>query len=77
MPTLIDATALAGDLVDLRHTLHRHPELGLQLPVTQATVLEALSGLDLEISTGAATTSATSSRYTGLPPSAPTTRTAS
>lgn len=57
MPTLNDATDLGAELVDLRHTLHRHPELGLHLPVTQATVLEALSGLDLEVTTGTATTS--------------------
>lgn len=39
-------------LVDLRRRLHRIPEVGLHLPDTQAAVLEALSGLDLEVSTG-------------------------
>ncbi len=58
-PYLDDTRALASDLVDLRHTLHTRPEVGLQLPTTQATVLEALAGLDLEISTGTATTSVT------------------
>jgi len=48
-----------GDLVALRHTLHRAPEIGLDLPRTQATVLEALSGLGLEISTGTGCTSIT------------------
>ena len=57
MTFLDDARELAGDLSDLRHTLHKHPEIGLDLPVTQGTVLEALSGLDLEISTGTDTTS--------------------
>jgi len=57
MTFLDDARELAGDLNDLRHTLHKHPEIGLDLPVTQGTVLEALSGLDLEISTGTDTTS--------------------
>ncbi|MDT7650301.1 MAG: hypothetical protein QOI36_1707, partial [Pseudonocardiales bacterium] len=36
-----DAQALAPELVELRRTLHRHPEVGLQLPVTQETVLRA------------------------------------
>ncbi|MDL5157003.1 M20 metallopeptidase family protein [Actinomycetospora termitidis] len=54
-----DAVALAGDLVDLRRRLHRAPEVGLQLPRTQETVLEALRGLPLEITTGTTTTSVT------------------
>ncbi|WP_299447289.1 M20 family metallopeptidase [uncultured Phycicoccus sp.] len=41
------------DLVDLRRRLHRVPEVGLHLPETQAVVLEALAGLDLEVTTGA------------------------
>ena len=59
-PTYLDDTrALATDLTDLRRSLHRHPEIGLDLPWTQSTVLEALSGLDLEVSTGTGTTSVT------------------
>jgi hippurate hydrolase len=54
-----DARTLAPDLVDLRRRLHRHPEVGLQLPVTQQTVLDALDGLGLEITTGTSTTSVT------------------
>ena len=54
-----DAFSIAGDLRDLRHTLHRAPEIGLDLPTTQAIVLEALSGLDLEVSTGTGCTSVT------------------
>ena len=56
-----------GDLVELRHTLHRAPEVGLDLPRTQATVLEALSGLDLEISTGTGCTSVTAVLRGGAP----------
>jgi amidohydrolase len=48
---------LADELSHLRRTLHRHAEVGLQLPQTQADVLTALQGLDLEISTGTETTS--------------------
>ncbi len=40
------------DLTDLRRALHRTPEVGLELPHTQRLVLEALSDLDLEVSTG-------------------------
>ncbi len=46
------AERLAPELVALRRRLHRHPEIGLHLPVTQAAVLEALEGLDLEVTTG-------------------------
>lgn len=49
---LDDAVALAPELTALRHHLHRIPEIGLRLPLTQARVLEALEGLGLEISTG-------------------------
>jgi amidohydrolase len=54
-----DAEALTPELVDLRHRLHQHPEVGLDLPVTQRTVLEALDGLGLEVSTGTALSSVT------------------
>lgn len=43
---------MVPELTELRNRLHRHPELGLTLPATQATVLEALDGLDLELTTG-------------------------
>ena len=49
---LQDNAEILPDLVALRSQLHRHPELGLDLPLTQAAVLAALAGLDLEIVTG-------------------------
>lgn len=52
-----DAQALAAELSALRHDLHRIPEIGLHLPLTQARVLAALEGLDLEITTGTALSS--------------------
>ncbi|MEV4125496.1 M20 family metallopeptidase [Nocardia sp. NPDC049707] len=52
-------TASTPDLILLRHELHRNPEVGLDLPWTQARLLRALEGLDLEISTGRSTTSVT------------------
>src|SRR5262249_30604320 len=46
-------------MTSLRHRLHRRPEIGMQLPETQRAVLDALSGLPLEISTGRSCTSIT------------------
>lgn len=46
------AAALQDDLAELRHSLHAEPEIGLDLPLTQAKVLDALAGLPLEIRTG-------------------------
>ncbi|HVX17984.1 MAG TPA: M20 family metallopeptidase [Acidimicrobiales bacterium] len=58
MQSILDgAEAAAGDVTALRRKLHRRPELGLQLPETQAAVLEALQGLPLEVGTGERTTS--------------------
>src|SRR5688500_10282203 len=54
-----DALAIQDELAALRRELHRTPEIGLQLPRTQQTVLAALDGLPLEISTGTGLTSVT------------------
>jgi hippurate hydrolase len=43
--------------VALRRAVHRHPEVGLRLPATQAAVLRALAGLPLRVTTGDALTS--------------------
>ena len=47
----------ADRTIALRRRLHRQPEIGLQLPTTQATVLEAFADLPVEITTGTTTTS--------------------
>ncbi len=47
-----EAAAIAPGLIDLRRELHQIPEVGLDLPKTQAMVLDAVAGLPLEISTG-------------------------
>jgi hippurate hydrolase len=47
----------ADRTVDLRRRLHRQPEIGLQLPRTQATVLEAFGELPVELGTGTTTSS--------------------
>jgi len=54
---LSEARALLDDAIQLRRRIHRHPEIGLTLPRTQASVLEALDGLGLETRTGQRTTS--------------------
>jgi len=51
------AYADADRTIDLRRRLHRQPEIGLQLPRTQATVLEAFAGLPIELTTGTTTSS--------------------
>ena len=52
MPLREDAAAIAGELAELRHAIHREPEIGLDLPLTQQKVLAALEGLPLEVTTG-------------------------
>jgi amidohydrolase len=46
------ARALQPRTVALRRQLHKHPELGLRVPNSQAAVLHALEGLDLQVTTG-------------------------
>ncbi|UZN04110.1 M20 metallopeptidase family protein [Cellulomonas sp. S1-8] len=43
----------------LRHALHRVPETGLDLPLTQALVVDALADLDVEVVTGRGLSSVT------------------
>jgi amidohydrolase len=52
-----EAQRILDETIELRRRIHRHPELGLTLPRTQAAVLEALDGLGLEVRTGQRTTS--------------------
>ncbi|HSU71074.1 MAG TPA: M20 family metallopeptidase [Micrococcaceae bacterium] len=52
-----EARVLLPELVALRRALHAEPELDLDLPKTQARVLEALEGLGLEITLGRKSTS--------------------
>ena len=54
-----DAHEMAADLVALRHKLHEHPEVGLDLPFTQRAVLEVIDGLGLEVTTGTSLSSVT------------------
>lgn len=56
---LDSAMKIQDELAALRHDIHRHPEIGLDLPKTQAKILAALDGLGLEITTGKALSSVT------------------
>ena len=68
MPAIRDeAAAISADLVELRRSLHAEPEIGLDLPRTQRKVLDALTGLPLEISTGEGLTSVTAVLRGGQP----------
>ena len=58
-PVQAIAASLAGDLSALRRELHRIPELGNHLPLTQQRLLAELEGLDLEITTGKTLSSVT------------------
>lgn len=54
---LDEAGAQLDDAVALRRRIHERPELGLDLPETQAAVLEALDGLPVSITTGTSSSS--------------------
>ena len=56
---LAAAEALLPEVVQIRRRLHRHPEIGLQLPFTQSVVVEELEKLGLTATTGRSTTSVT------------------
>ncbi|WP_205323749.1 M20 family metallopeptidase [Glycomyces sp. YM15] len=61
------AAAIAPELIALRRKLHRIPEIGLDLPETQAAVLAALEGLPLEITLGQSSTAVTAVLRGGKP----------
>lgn len=52
LPTAEDAADIAPGLVTLRRALHENAEVGLDLPVTQKLVLDAIEGLDIEVTKG-------------------------
>ncbi|MEV6287729.1 M20 family metallopeptidase [Kribbella sp. NPDC051770] len=59
MSTTELAEQFRNELIELRRALHQAPELGLELPNTQALVLAALRDLDLEITLGGQLSSVT------------------
>jgi hippurate hydrolase len=54
---LDEARDLLPELVALRRDLHRHPELGLDLPRTQAAVVDALADVPVSVRMGGTVTS--------------------
>ncbi len=52
MTLLEEAQGLLDDAVELRRRIHRHPEVGLDLPRTQEAVVEALDGLGYQVRLG-------------------------
>ena len=62
-----EAAAIAAEIAELRHDIHREPEIGYDLPRTQRKVLAALDGLPLEITLGGALTSVTAVLRGGRP----------
>lgn len=65
-PTLMSAAQeFVPETVELRRELHANPELGLQLPETQKRILEALTGLGLDITLGESVTSVVADLDTG------------
>ncbi len=67
MPVRDEAAKLADEIAELRHAIHREPEIGLHLPKTAAKVLDTLAGLPVEISTGRALSSVTAVLRGGHP----------
>jgi amidohydrolase len=64
---LNEAQSVVDDSIALRRSIHRHPEIGLALPRTQAAILEAIDGLGLDVRTGARTTSVVAGLTGGRP----------
>ena len=52
-----EAEALSEDMIDLRRRIHRRPELGLDNPETQSTIMAALEPLGFDAQTGSGITS--------------------
>ena len=59
------AKALAPETVELRRELHANPEIGLHLPGTQQRILDALTGLGLDITLGESLSSVVADLDTG------------
>ncbi len=66
-PLLAAARAIQPRVVELRRAMHARPEIGLQLPATQALVADELRRLGLEPRLGGTTTSVTALIEGGRP----------
>jgi hippurate hydrolase len=61
------ARAIQDEVVAIRRRIHRHPEIGTDLPVTQAVILEELAKLGLEGTRGETLSSVTAVVEGGRP----------
>lgn len=67
-PDLLDAArGLQDDTIELRRAIHAEPEIGLQLPMTQKKIVDAITGLGLDITLGESTTSVVADLDSGKP----------
>ncbi len=67
-PDLVEAArGLDSETIELRRSIHAEPEIGLDLPITQAKVVESLTGLGLDISLGESLTSVVADLDSGKP----------
>ena len=67
-PDLLEAARnLQDQTVELRRSIHAEPEIGLQLPLTQAKIVESLTGLGLDVTLGESTTSVVADLDSGKP----------
>ena len=57
--SLSEAREIQDELAAFRRRLHQEPEIGLDLPMTQAKIVAALDGLGLEVTTGKSLSSVT------------------
>ena len=56
---LTEASEIQSELASIRRKIHQEPEIGLDLPKTQAKIVAALDGLGLEVTTGKGLSSVT------------------
>ncbi len=56
---LAEASEIQSELASIRRKIHQEPEIGLDLPKTQAKIIAALNGLGLEVTTGKSLSSVT------------------
>jgi amidohydrolase len=64
---LAAAESILPDVVELRRRVHRRPEIGLQLPLTQALIADELERLGLNAKPGGSTSSVVSTINGGRP----------
>lgn len=62
-----ESAAIAAELIDLRRSIHGEPEIGLDLPLTQRKVVDALGDLPVDVRLGDGLSSVTAVLRGGRP----------